>query len=71
MRKPTLEDYRRLAESGVIEEQREIMLRECFELWCAAGDLEQRNELFFRAMAINDIADAIVREARKQLEVVG
>ncbi len=67
---PNLEDYGRLVDSGVIEETRAELLRELYDQWRFTETVEDREKIFFRAMAIDDIAEAIIARAKQRLEVV-
>ncbi len=61
---PNIEDYRRLADSGVIEEVRDELMQECFDAWRLTESADDRERVFFRQMAIDDIADAIIAKAK-------
>jgi hypothetical protein len=65
---PNVEDYRKVIDSGVLEEVRDEIRRELFESWCLTETVEDRERIFFRQMAVDDLCDLVKFKAKQRLE---
>lgn len=62
------DDYRKLLESGVLEEVYDGIRRQLFEEWCLTERRRDREKIFFRQMALEDMVDVIRERAKRRIE---
>lgn len=53
----------------LVKTVRDELIRECFDAWCTTETPEDRERIFYRAMAIEDVTDTFIARVKPPLEV--